>query len=263
MFRRSGNEPGLLREREEPRKWLGSSPAFDLHDPRLRLKALSLTQNMLSPRDKALALHRFVHRMPYCGGPGTRLMTAREALDAGAGDCYGKTALFVALLRVCRIPARMRFVQLRGDVMHGWLWMLPRYVNHSIAEEWLDNAWVRTDTFIYDRPYMGAAKQALAANGWSVGYGICAQGMEWWDGCRDAYATFVPDDPASMPLRDLGVYDDPISFVATGPRPGEQSAWMQHLSWKLIARRVTRITSRMRPNPVRPSGRLAARGGSP
>jgi hypothetical protein len=262
MFRRAGNEPGLLRERDEPRKWLGSSPAFDLHDPRLRLKGLSLTQNAPSPRDKAIALHRFVQRMPYCGGSGTSIMTARQALDAGAGDCYGKTALFVALLRVCRIPARIRFVQLRGDVMHGWLWMRPRHVNHCIAEIWLNEAWVRTDTMVYDRPYMGAAKQALTNHGWRVGYGICADGLEWWDGRRDSYATFVPDDPASMPLRDLGVYDDPISFVATGPRPGEQSAWMQHLSWKLIAKRVTRVTARMRQSQGRSSGPLAAPAGS-
>lgn len=246
MFRRSRNEPGLLREREEPARWLGSSEAFDLHDPKLRLKALSLTQHAASPVDKALAVHRWLSDMPYSGGPGTRIMTARDALDLGTGDCYGKGALFVALLRAARVPARLRFVQLRGDIVHGWLWLIPSHVNHCVAEVWIADRWVRTDTFVYDAPYLRAAKEALSLSGREVGFGICMSGADFWSGYTDAYATFIPDDPASMPLRDLGVYDDPIQFVATGPRPGEQFAWMQHFRWALRARRITRLTGRMR-----------------
>lgn len=246
MARRRRSEPGLLREREPPAKWLGSSFAYDLHDPRLRLKALSITQNFATSRDKAMTLHRFVHALPYSRGPGTRLMTAREVLDAGTGDCYGRTSLLVAMLRVCRIPARVRFVQLRGDIVRGWLWLLPQHVNHAIAEIWLDDRWVRTDVFAYDPVYLRAAQDILTMKGWRVGFGVCVDGAQWWNGRDDAYTTFVPDDPASMPMRDLGVYDDPMSFVATGSRPGGQPAWVQRVRWGLSARRVTRLAVRMR-----------------
>jgi hypothetical protein len=256
MFRRLGNEPGLLREGEEPRKWLGSSPAFDLRDPRLRLKALSLTQQMSGARAKALALHLFVRRLLYQGGPGTSIMTARQTLDAGGGDCFGKASLLVAMLRVCRIPARIRFVQLRGELLRGWLWMPPRHVNHGLVEIWLGGRWIRTDAFVYDRDYFRAARQALAKKGWRIGFGICVDGHEGWDGVHDAFATFVADDPASMPLRDLGVYDDPISFVASGPRPGEPTAVWQHLRWRLISHRISHVTSALRASAVRSSGAL-------
>ena len=45
--------------------WLGSTALMDLEDPRIRIKALALTQLCASEQAKALAIYLFIKRMPF------------------------------------------------------------------------------------------------------------------------------------------------------------------------------------------------------
>ena len=90
---------GLLRADLEPSQWLGTTPILDLSDDRLRLRAKSLTQLAKSDRERAIGIYGFVKAMPYCAPGKTRFPTARQLMDVKEGDCYGKSTLFVALLR--------------------------------------------------------------------------------------------------------------------------------------------------------------------
>jgi hypothetical protein len=81
----------------------------------------------------------------------------------------------VALLRLVDIPARLRYVELRGDILRG-LTSSVASASRPVAEIWLNGHWVRTDTYIFDAVYMAAARQRLKDTDWEWGYGIHRNG---------------------------------------------------------------------------------------
>lgn len=197
---------------DSPERFLGSSPLLDLQDSRLRLRARSLTQLCTTDRDKAMAIHNYVKRLPFERPLKLRLRTAREVMDAGRGDASDKSALLIALLRRSRIPARIRYVEVRSEVMRG---LAPSKANafRPIAEIWLDGRWVRTDSYIYDVAYMAAARQRLKDHDWEWGYGIHRNGQSVWNGADDAFLGGYPTEADPMVLQTLGVFDDPLQFA--------------------------------------------------
>jgi transglutaminase-like putative cysteine protease len=136
-----------------------STPLLDLEDPKLRLRVRALTQLCKSERDKALAVYRFVKRLPVCTPFKARLHTARQVLDAGRGDAPDKATLLVAMLRAAGIPARIRCITLDGRILRG-LTSAVRQANRPVLEMWLPGEWQQTDTYIYDADTMAARASA-------------------------------------------------------------------------------------------------------
>ena len=149
---------------DDPAHWLGSSALLDLEDTRLRLRVRALTQLCKTDREKALAIYAFVKRIPFTKPLKLNLRTAREVLDMGRGDSQDKATLLVALLRLARIPARMRFIQYRGEVMRG---LLPRLVNANrpVIEAWLGGQWVRHRHLHLRRRVHGGGAAAAEGSG--------------------------------------------------------------------------------------------------
>jgi hypothetical protein len=212
--------------RDDPRDWLGGSALVDLGDTKLRLKSRSLTQLCKNPREKALAVYGFVKRMELAKPMKVRFRTAREVLEAGCGDADDKATLLVALLRLSGIPARLRYVQLRGDILRG----LTSHMNRAarpVAEIWLAR-WVRTDTYIFDACYMAAARQRLKDHDWRWGYGISVAGATLWNGRDDAFVGGEPCETDPLAIGMLAPVSDPQELVALP-------------AWKAQYRRVTRV----------------------
>src|SRR6476661_2116885 len=136
-------------ERDAPGRWLASTPLLDLEDPRLAIRATSLTQLASSDRAKALAIYGFVKRMPYRRPFKMSHRRAREVLDSGWGDGPDKATLMVALLRSVGVPARLRMVRMDGRIMRGLVDRLDA-ISWPFVEVWLDDRWIRTDTYIFD-----------------------------------------------------------------------------------------------------------------
>jgi hypothetical protein len=210
---------------DDPRAWLGASALIDLGDTKLRLKSRSLTQLSKGPREKALAIYGFVKRMELAKPMKVRFRTAREVLEAGSGDADDKATLLVALLRLAGIPARLRYVQLHGDILRG-LTSHMTSAARPVAEVWIGR-WVRTDTYIFDARYMAAARQRLKDHGWRWGYGIHVGGATLWNGSDDAFVGGSPSESDPMVLGDLPPVSDPRELV-------------QLPAWKAQYRRVTR-----------------------
>jgi len=210
---------------DDPRAWLGATSLIDLGDTKLRLKSGSLTQLSKGPREKALAIYGFVKRMELAKPMKVRFHRAREVLDAGSGDADDKATLFVALLRLAGIPARLRYVELRGDILRGLTSHMTRAAR-PVAEVWIGR-WVRTDTYIFDARYMAAARQRLKDHGWRWGYGIYVGGATLWNGADDAYVGGSASDSDPMALGELPPVSDPHELVALP-------------AWKARYRRVTR-----------------------
>lgn len=232
-------EPSV--DRDSPELWLGSSPLLDLEDPRLRLRAHSLTQLAASPREKVLAVYSAVKRLPFAKPFKTRLLTAREVLDNGQGDSADKATLLVALLRLAKVPARIRYLTLEGEVMRGLVPGAPE-PTRPVVEAFRAERWVGTDTYIFDAPYHSAARRRLQENGWRAGYGIQVDGRALWDGDTPAYAA-----GEAMVRADHGVFCDPLEFVSSPSYRAMHARLPRALQWNLFSPAMDRAIRELRP----------------
>ena len=202
---------GLLQSEMPADRWMCDTPCLNLDDEKVQLRAQTLTQFVDSTRAKVLAIFAFVQSLHYFPPGYHGVMTARQVLDRRGGHAYGKSTLFVALLRASDIPARMRFVQVQGKVLRGLAPVAPA-VDHAIVEVWLRGRWVRTDLHVYDGAYLLGATYKLREAGWRSGYGLHVKGAKSWNGISDAFISFAPDQQGGTPLEDWGVYNDPDEF---------------------------------------------------
>lgn len=230
---------------EDPGPWLGSTPLLDLEDPKLRLRARALTQLCKNNREKALAIYGFVKRVPFAKPFKLRLHTPREVLDAGRGDAPDKAVLLVALLRLVDIPARLRYVELRGDILRG-LTSSVASASRPVAEIWLNAGWVRTDTYIFDAVYMAAARQRLKDSDWEWGYGIHRNGHGIWNGVDSAFLGGMPTEEDPMVMADLGVFHDPLTFVSSDVYKANHPRIARALHWNMIAPLMDRVVRDLR-----------------
>ncbi|MEO5670921.1 MAG: transglutaminase-like domain-containing protein [Ramlibacter sp.] len=238
---------GFTRKRspDDPAYWLGSAALLDLEDPKLRLRAHALTQLCKTERDRALALYRFVKRMPFTKQLKLRMRTAREVLDAGRGDADDKAALIIALLRAADIPARLRYIELRGEILRG-LTTNVTSAARPVAEIWLDDRWLRADTYIFDAAYMAAARQRLKDHDWEWGYGIHRNGHMIWSGAHDSFLGGFATENDPMVLADLGTFNDPLELVRSRAWRNMHPRLSRAVQWNMLAPMMGRVARKLR-----------------
>lgn len=235
---------------DDPARWLASSPLLDLEDPKLRLRAQSLTQLCKTEREKAIAVYGFVKRMPFAKPFKMRLHTAREVLEAGKGDAPDKATLMVALLRLAGLPARIRYVMLRGEILRGLTTSMTAAAR-PVVEAWIGGRWVRTDTYIFDAGYMAAARARLREQGWEWGYGIHVNGQTLWDGVNSSFVGGQPTDNDPMVVQDLGVYCDPLEFVSSRTYSDNHPRLARAIHWNVLSPVMERAIRDLRQDIAR------------
>jgi hypothetical protein len=238
---------------DEPGAWLHSTPLLDLEDSKLRLRARSLTQLCKTEREKALAVYAFVKRIPFAKPFKMRLHTPREVLDAGRGDAPDKIAVLVGLLRLAGIPARIRYVELRGEILRG-LTSSMASASRPIAEAYIGGRWVRTDTYIFDAAYMAAARSRLKEQGWDWGYGIHVNGQTIWNGLDDAFLGGVASDQDPMRIQDWGVFSDPLEFVSSPNYRTHHPRIARAVHWNVLSPLMERAIRDLRQEGPTASG---------
>lgn len=221
---------------DSPHPWLASSPLLDLEDSKLRLRVHALTQFAKNDREKALAIHGFVKRVPVARPFKMRAHSARQVLDSGRGDANDKSTLLVAMLRLAGLPARIRYLRLHGEVLRGLVPPGMPKALRPLVEVWLNDRWVRTDTHIFDAAYMAAARQRLKDREREWGYGIHVDGAMTWNGRDDAFVG-GPPDPRDNPMvvADLGVFHDPQDFLASRSYVVRHLRVARMLYWNVLA----------------------------
>ena len=235
---------------DRPQDWLGTTPLLDLDDPKLRLKTRSLVQLCRTDRDKALAIYRFVKRLPYTKRIKLHYPTAREVLDGRGGDGDDKVTLLIALMRSAGIPARVRYMEMRGEMLRG-LTPGTTPAARPLAEFWLGR-WVRTDTYIFDAEYVAAARERLQANGWECGWGIHIDAQQLWDGKNDAFLGGLPTEQDPMLTRLLCVVSDPLELVSAGSKRNglRYRRSLRALQWNALAPGMIRAIRDLRTRRV-------------
>ncbi len=235
-----------LVEPDDPRRWFGRSALIDLDDPRLRLRASSLAQLATDDRGRAVAIHGYIKNLGLRKRIRTRCWTAREVLDYGEGDAANKAALFVALLRICGIPSRIRFVLVSKALLHGLL-PVTRQASRPIVELWMDGGWRRVDTHIFSAAYVAAARQRLRLEKRSAGYGVILAGYSSWNGLDDAWvgAATKSDAQAAVVLADLGVFNDELEFHESAGYRQRHSSLVSMARWCVDAPWMNRVVRQL------------------
>ena len=230
---------------DEPRHWLGPTRLMDLGDPRLRMRSAALVQLCRSEREKAIAIYAYVKRLPFRRVFKMGPRNARDVLDSGCGDGPDKATLMIALLRLAGVPARLRVVVMRGEIMRGLVDGLG-VINRPFVEMYLDGAWQRTDTYIFDADYMASARQALRAAGADWGYGVHVESPMLWTGQGSTSMSPLPFATDPMVVEDLGVFHDPDDCMASRAFRARHVSFVRFLRWKQKVPGLRRAADRVR-----------------
>jgi Transglutaminase-like superfamily len=121
---------------------LESTPLIQADDPRIREKAVEVTQGTRNPSVAALRLSAWIYatlRKEITPS----IPSAIQVLDALRGDCNEHTVLYVAMARSIGLPARtaVGLVSVRG-----------RFYYHAWPEVWLAGQWVAFDPTLGQNP---------------------------------------------------------------------------------------------------------------
>jgi len=224
---------------------------LDLGDAKLRLRARSLTQLAKNDREKALAIYGFVKRIPFAKPFKLRLRTPRQVLAAGRGDALDKVGLLVALLRIVDIPARIRFMQLPGEMLRGLISHMTSAAR-PVAEIWIGGRWIATDTYIFDAAYMAAARQRLAEEDWDCGYGVHRGGASIWNGVQDAFLVGDATARENLMQGPDGAFDDPLAFVSSPPWRSTHPAVSSAVHWNIMVPAMGKVIRQLREEAVAP-----------
>ncbi|KAI8470794.1 MAG: hypothetical protein J3K34DRAFT_521102 [Monoraphidium minutum] len=173
-------------------EWLQPTRLIDCGHPRVVEAAGAATEGAGDAGQKALLLYFFVRdAIKYGVATKFDMLKASEVLELGYGGAIPKTTLFVALLRACRIPARMRMVSLNFAVNAGYGMPDNVYGDHAYTEVFLEGMWIKLDSYIIDSPLYASASSKIKTLGWAQGYGVHAQGANEWDGFSDSFVQYV------------------------------------------------------------------------
>ena len=239
------SEANVAEERSRSR-WMRATEQLDIKSTKLRTRMMAITQLLPTSQEKAIAIHDYVKSLPFGCVADYSQLKATDVLKLGYGDCFTKGLLMVALLRAASIPARLRFVSLPVHFLRGIIEPEESTIMHAMAEVYLDNRWLVTDSYVPDLPFQQAAQARLANEKSSLGYGIHLRGDLYWGGKRDASAQCHETDPSSLPTVDWGVADDTMSFYADPSHSELRRNFATRLKWRLAAPLVNKRVKALR-----------------
>jgi transglutaminase-like putative cysteine protease len=193
---------------------LKSTALIQANHPRIVTLANEITRDAGHERMAAVQIHDWVRDQILFGIPPAFYETsATESLDVKLGYCNTKISLFNALLRAKAIPTRIRVVDLSAQVLHGLFDPGTPYVDHALTEVFLDERWIKVDSYVVDKSLVVAATKKLASSTRQAGFGIHLAGSPDWDGRKNNFIQYMDDQ--SIPnyvLTDHGVFVDVADF---------------------------------------------------
>lgn len=234
---------------DRPGVWLGNAPGVDLEVPGLRAQAARLTDGLKDPVEVAVTLFRHVSLLPFeLSDPALR--TTPDALTRlTAGDGYFKATLWLHLLRISGIPARMRWVQLEPTYVTRGLWDFSRLAGmpffYPLTEVWLHDHWQSVDAYAMDPPLFRVVVAEIRRREQMAGYFVHRDGVCHWDGQGDALQRFSPSDPDSCPIRDMGCFHSHRDFLRTWGQAAPATA-VTNLAYENQTRLMNETFARMR-----------------
>ncbi len=195
-----------------PRKYIDSENA------ELVAQVNKVVAGSNSDVEKAIRIHDFVRDSVVFGWAVAFYdQQASEVLESRIGYCNTKSTLFVAMLRAAGIPARQRFVNINAKMLEGILNPGTEYLDHSYAEVFLRDKWLKVDSYIVDTKLANVGRRKLEKENRMLGYGVHRNGVSSWDGMSNAFSQFVDDGSVkNLTTKQFGVYEDIGAFYRSG-----------------------------------------------
>ena len=239
--------PPLYRNEADPVHWLGDTPMLNLTDDKLRLRVKTVIQFSRTDAERLQSIAHYVAGIPFNVPAFASMKRTRQTLNRRhAVGWYSKAALFMAMLRVAGVPARVRMIRVPRALLHGLLNTRFR-LELPVVELWSRHRWVVTDCYLYDPPYVAAARKELAAKGWPMGYGIHSKGTTDWNGVDEALVMIIPDrSRGKKPVQFRGVYNDPQAFLAQMRRDNFFDWWFTLMRNRMVSIRMNIAVRRLR-----------------
>lgn len=226
--------------------YLAVTRLCDHDDPWLRSQVEQIVDGAATPPEKALRLFHHVRDHVRFSLAYSRSRASRT-LRRGFGECGNKTNAQIALLRAAGIPARLRWVGARAEVLHHLIEefvyrKMPPVASHFWCECQLYGRWISCESLL-DRPLY----EGMLAGGLITKEQVPT--IEW-DGATDLVLLrpWITEDRGH-----LSCYDVAIEALVTG-----EEGMPPLLVERIIAPVFYRLNLR-NGNRVR---RLACRGGS-
>ena len=195
--------------------WTRNTNLLECDHPRVRVLALRLTQLLRTPREKAVACFEHVRRLPFACTWSPFHTRAPDVIAAGRGDAYTKSTLFVALLRACEIPARVRALRVDATPLRGIPLRDHACAVHVVTEVQLPGgAWQRVDTYALDPELDTQLRVRLLRDHQESGWGMHVHGARGWTGQGDALSFLGCS--CEQAREDLGCFHDVRDFLRNG-----------------------------------------------
>lgn len=214
---------------------LNATSLIESNHPRIMALSRQITSGAGSERMAAILLHNWVRdQIPFGIPRGFYETTATETLDAKVGYCNTKVTLFNALLRAKAIPTRMRMMDLSAQVLQGLLDPGTAYVDHALTEVFLDERWIKVDSYVVDKPLVEAATKKLALTKRKAGFGIHIDGKLDWDGRNDNFIQYMDNESIqNYVLKDHGLFIDVADFYQKAQKPRNRKTLFSGLGIRL------------------------------
>ncbi|MBX3657829.1 MAG: transglutaminase domain-containing protein [Ramlibacter sp.] len=239
--------PPISYNEADPIHWLGNTAMLNLGDDKLRLRVKTVIQFSRTDPERLQCVARYVAAIPFNVPAFAGMKRTRKTLrQRRAVGWYSKAALFMAMLRVAGVPARVRMIRVPPELFRGLVNTRFR-VELPVVEVWIQHRWVATDSYLYDPSYLATAREALAERNWPMGFGIHRNGQSDWNGVDEALVMIIPDRSRSeRPAQYLGVYDDPQAFAAQMRRRTFFRWWFTLVRNRLLSIRMNLSIRRLR-----------------
>ena len=191
------------------KEYLKETKFLNFNSNNIKYTVNNLVKDLQDDKEKSIKIHDFI-RDTIMFGFNKKFydMKASEVLDAKRGFCNNKSTLFVAMLRCAGIPSRIVFVDIDKNILQGIVDPRTDYVDHSYSEVYLNNKWIKVDSYIVDTKLFESAKLKLINSEKRIGYGIHKDGSSFWDGENDSFSQYVYNDLENISTKEYGVYED-------------------------------------------------------
>lgn len=174
-----------------------TAPPFASLSEAVRLVAAS--HPFSTGQERCVALHDFVRdEIDFGFTTEFESVTPERTLELRRGHCNAQADLFRALLHEAGIAAQLRFVQLDKAILRYAIpdpiyFLLPRSLFHAVTQVRLANAWLNTDSYIFDCSTFGRQRNRLVSSGLRTGFGLAQDATCRWDATGNAFSQASAD----------------------------------------------------------------------
>ncbi len=207
--------------------------------------------NELDEYQKIKAIYEYVQNEILFGYNCEDLLTAKQVLADGYGQCNTKATLLMALLRGVGIPCRLHGFEVSKDFQRGATSALisffaPKLIIHTWAEVYYNGNWLALEGVITDKQYFDAVKAKYShINGSFQQFAIATKDFQKLSIDWNGKATYVQ---SAAIVNDLGIFLSPDEFFSQ-----HQQHWgkMKNFIYAHIGRRIMNNNLKKMRNSLR------------